>query len=123
MQIFPNGTITFNLHTEDLDENGLPVAASERKPDPIQCTISTIHEDRRGLSDGVRYRNCTYSVTCNMEDFESRPALFDLIFTFSFRENYSDAVTLSHDRKGVLGTFPIQRIEYYEITGTVEIWL
>ena len=114
MQIFPNGTLTYadpTVAQSDLDEDGLPVAASEsvtRKT--VVCTISTLSEDRKGRYDDGRYRNCQYSVTCNLEEVGT-----------GF--NSVRSVSLTHDIKGFLGTFQVQRIEFYTITQTVEIWL
>ena len=115
MQIFPNGTMTYADPTatpqSDLDENGLPVAVSAADSMvSVVCTISTLSEDRKGHYDDGRYRNCQYSVTCNLEDVGTE-----------FREVKS--VSLTHDIKGGLGSFQIQRMEFYTLTQTVEIWL
>lgn len=114
MQIFPNGTMTYNdptVRQSDLDRNGLPVAASSQDNMlEVVCTISTLSENRKGKYDDGRYRNCQYSVTCNLEDVGT-----------AF--NSVGSVSLSHDIKGDLGTFQVQRIEFYTITQTVEIWL
>lgn len=114
MQIFPNGTMTYAdpaVRQSDLDGNGLPVAASESgNMLSAVCTISTLSENRKGRYDDGRYRNCQYSVTCNLEDVGT-----------AF--NSVGSVSLRHDIKGDLGTFQIQRIEFYTITQTVEIWL
>ena len=114
MQIFPNGTMTYKdptVQQSDLDGNGLPVAASSQDNMlEVVCTVSTLSENRKGRYDDGRYRNCQYSVTCNLEDVGT-----------AF--NSVKSVTLSHDIKGNLGTFQVQRIEFYTITQTVEIWL
>jgi hypothetical protein len=115
MQIFPNGTMTYTDPTAkpqaDLDENGLPVSASSVYNQlSVVCTISTLSENRKGRYDDGRYRNCQYSVTCNLEDVGT-----------AF--NSVKSVSLNHDIKGNLGTFQVQRIEFYTITQTVEIWL
>ena len=114
MQIFPNGTLTYadpTVAQSDLDEDGLPVAASEsvtRKT--VVCTISTLSEDRKGRYDDGRYRNCQYSVTFNLEEVGT-----------GF--NSVGSVSLSHDIKGNLGAFEIQRTEFLTLTQTVEIWV
>lgn len=112
MQIFPNGILTYSAATQqpDLDGNGLPVAAGTVEPVSVICTISTLSEDRKGRYDDGRYRNCQYSVTCNLEDVGNQFATVN-------------TVTLDHDIKGSLGSFQIQRIEFYTLTQTVEIWL
>ena len=113
MQIFPNGTMTYadpSQQQPDLDGNGLPVAASSAARLSVICTISTLSENRKGRYDDGRYRNCQYSVTCNLEDVGT-----------AF--NSVKSVSITHDIKGSLGTFQVQRIEFYTITQTVEIWL
>ena len=113
MQIFPNGTMTYSMpatELPDLDENGCPVSVTDSGQNTAVCTISTLSEDRKGHYDDGRYRNCQYSVTCNLEDVGTE-----------FREVKS--VSLTHDIKGNLGSFQIQRMEFYTITQTVEIWL
>jgi len=111
MQIFPNGTMKYGSTAQsDLDSDGLPVAASEALQQEVICTISTLTEDRKGRYSDGRYRNCQYSVTCNLEDVGTE-----------FKDVRS--VRLVHDINGDLGTFQVQRIEFYTITQTVEIWL
>lgn len=113
MQIFTNGTMTYTDPTvtprSDLDENGLPVAvSSDVEKKSVVCTITTLEENKKGYNDAGRYKNCTYSVTFNLDDV-----------TLPF--NPTTAV-LTHDDKGLLGTFQIQRIEIYRITRTIELW-
>jgi hypothetical protein len=115
MQIFPNGTMTYADPTatpqSDLDENGLPVAVSAADSMvSVVCTISTLSENRKGRYDDGRYRNCQYSVTCNLEEVGT-----------AFKDVRS--VALTHEIKGDLGTFQVQRTEFYTLTQTVEIWL
>ena len=111
MQIFPNGKMKYsNMRQPDLDENGLPVAVSSVEQREVICTITNLSEDRKGRYDDGRYRNCQYSVTCNLEEVG-----------YDFRDVRT--ITLTHDIMGSLGTFQVQRIEFYTITQTVEIWL
>lgn len=113
MQIFPNGILIYSETAAlqpDLDENGLPVAVAEGEKLNVECTITTLTEDRKGRYDDGRYRNCRYSVTCNLEDVG-----------YGFKD--VKTVTLDHDIQGILGTFQVQRIEFYTLTQTVEIWL
>ena len=110
MQIFPNGTMRYTnaSGTADLDSNGLPVAASGAEQS-CQCTISVLAEDRKGRYDDGRYRNCSYSVTCNLEEVSE---------TFN-----PTSVRLEHEFKGDLGYFTVQRVEFYKLTGTGEVWV
>jgi len=113
MQIFPNGTLSYALPTQaaqELDASGWPIEASSSTLRSVPCTISTLSEDRKGRYDDGRFRNCQYSVTCNMED----------VGTEFCGVKY---VTLTHEIKGSLGSFTVQRIEFYTITMTVEIWI
>lgn len=113
MQIFPNGILSYSLAAEqqpDLDSNGLPIPAATDEPVSVICTVTTLSEDRKGRYDDGRYRNCTYSVTLNLEDVGNQ-----------FRT--VNTVTLDHDIKGPLGTFQVQRIEFYSLTQTVELWV
>ncbi len=111
MQIFPNGYMRYGDPTQpDLDESGMPVAVSSLDQKEVRCTISTISEDRKGRYDDGRNRNCAYSVTCNLEEVGT-----------AFHSVRS--VSLTHDITGALGSFQVQRIEFYTITQTVEIWV
>lgn len=110
MQIFPNGTLRYNTGTvADLDENGLPIPAESAPAEECICTITTAAENRNTVYDGGVVKRATYTVTCNMEDVGE---------TFNPR-----FVELTHDQKGTLGRFPVQRIEYYTITQTIELWV
>ena len=111
MQIFPNGTLRFASATAggDLDEHGNPVPATDADMNEVQCTINVSQENRSGSYEDGRYKNYSYSVTCNLEDVGE---------TFNPR-----TVQLVHENKGNLGDFQVQRIEYYKLTGTVEIWV
>ena len=113
MQIFPNGTMTYTVtdtSLPDLDENGYPVSVTQGGRRSVICTVTTLTEDRKGRYDDGRYRNCRYSVTCDLDEVGT-----------GFKDVKS--VTLTHDIKGLLGTFQVQRTEFYTITQTVEIWL
>jgi len=114
MQIFQNGKMTYTypiVGKSELDGNGLPIPAYGSVGQvEVVCTISTLSENRKGKYDDGRYRNCQYSVTCNLEEVGTE-------------FNSVKSVALRHDIKGNLGSFQIQRIEFYTITQTVEIWL
>lgn len=110
MQIFPNGYMYYAEQSGqgDLDEYGFPVAASSVEQS-CRCTITTVTENRNAVYNGGAYVNATYSVTCNMEDVGDT-------FNPAF-------ITLTHDNKGDLGRFQVLRLEYYTLTGTIEIWV
>lgn len=125
MQIFPNGTMRFSRTSQsDLDGNGMPMPADESSLSEVGCTITTLSEDRKGRYEDGKYHDCKYSVTCNLEDVEDKdgesfPLMLDNVMgSFNPRR-----VTLVHDRWGELGTFQVQRVEVYELTQTVEVWL
>ena len=110
MQIFPNGYMYYAADDGrgDLDEYGMPIDAASAETQ-CRCTITTVTEDRNAVYNGGAYVRARYSVTCNMEDVEKN-------FSPSF-------LTLEHDNKGRLGRFQVIRIEYYNLTGTIEIWV
>jgi len=110
MLIFANGTLGYSSTSgsADLDANGYPVAASSFDNE-VNCTISTLTENRKGNADGARYKSCQYSVSVDMSAVES-----------DFNPKY---IKLTHENKGELGVFTVQRIEYYNITGSIELWV
>lgn len=110
MQIFPNGTMKWaESTTEDLDADGIPIPAGQGTTVECRCTITTASENRNATYDGGTVKRATYTVTCNMEDAGEK---------FS-----PTSVALVHDIKGRLGHFQVQRIEYYTITQTIELWV
>ncbi|MGM9810962.1 MAG: hypothetical protein ACI30J_08885 [Paludibacteraceae bacterium] len=110
MQIFSNGTLRYTSKSSvaDVDDNGNPIRAEEADME-IPCTISVLSEDKKGRYDDGQYKKASYSVTCDLEKVGS-----------SFHPN---SIQLIHEFKGDLGSFQVQRIEYYKLTGTVEIWV
>lgn len=125
MQIFPNGRLSFTRASQaDLDEHGMPMPADNSAVQDIECTITTLEENKKGNYEDGKYRNCQYSVTFNMDDVEDTDgdtfplALANVMGTFS-----PCRVGLSHERFGNMGFFEVQRVEYYEITRTIEIWV
>jgi hypothetical protein len=111
MQIFSNGTMRYSSATTggDIDENGLPIKAQHVDMNEVVCTITTASENMKGKYDDGRYKQVSYSVTCNLEDVGN-----------GFNPK---TISLEHEDKGSLGTFTVQRIEYYKLTGTIEIWV
>lgn len=111
MQIFPNGTLRYatTMIGGDLDEYGNPVPANEADINEVPCTITALTENRKGKYEDGQYKNSAYSVTCDLEKVGN-----------SFNPK---TIQLTHEFKGYLGDFQVQRIEYYKLTGTVEIWV
>ncbi len=111
MQIFPNGTLRYPSATSggDLDEQGNPIPAINADMNEVECTITASQESRSGTYDAGQYKKASYSVTCDLEKVGD---------TFN-----PTTVQLVHEFKGNLGDFQVQRIEYYKLTGTVEIWV
>ena len=121
MQIFPNGIMRYYSHgaavpeeprterMEDLDSEGYPVALPKQQMAEVRCTITTVTEHRKGSYDDGDYKSCRYSVTCNLEDVGG--------------DFHPSAVSLRHDDKGELGFYQVQRVEYYHLTNTVELWV
>ena len=109
MQIFPNGYLTYAVAAmPDLDGEGLPVASVPAEA-RVRCTITTMTDDLRGRYDDGMFRNVSFSVTLNTED---APMSFS-----------PTQVTLVHDHLGTLGPFQVQRVQYYDLTQTIELWV
>ena len=109
MQIFSNGFMAYTTtFTEDIDEDGIPIPAAATEAE-CRCTITTATENRNATYDGGTVKRASYTVTCNMEDVQNPFA--------------PTQVHLRHDKKGDLGMFSVQRIEYYDITQTIELWV
>jgi hypothetical protein len=68
-----------------------------------------LNENKKGSYDDGRYKNCTYSIII---DYSSVDDNFNPV-----------SVELTHDKKGNIGEFTIQRIEYYSLTKSIEIWV
>ena len=93
----------------DLDSEGYPIALPKQQMAEVRCTITTVTEHRKGSYDDGDYKSCRYSVTCNLEDVGG--------------DFHPSAVSLHHDDKGELGFYQVQRVEYYHLTNTVELWV
>lgn len=109
MLVFRNGTASWlDSYVNVLDEEGNP-QNTEGLYSESECYISTLQEDRKGRYDDGRYRNCSYSVMFDMDEVSV---------------NFSPkSITLTHENKGSLGEFTVQRIEYYNLTRSIEIWV
>ena len=110
MLIFQNGTAYFNTADSiaDIDEKGLPVQGSNYDLS-IPCYIEAQSENKQGLYDEGVYPNGSFVVSFDYD---------------SISDDFSPTkVRLQHQRKGDLGEFTIQRIEYYDLTRTIQIWI
>lgn len=104
-----NGVELQGERQADLDSEGYPIALPKQQMAEVRCTITTVTEHRKGSYDDGDYKSCRYSVTCNLEDVGS--------------DFHPSAVSLCHDDKGELGFYQVQRVEYYHLTNTVELWV
>ena len=111
MLIFPNGTAYFGEQgaQNDIDDKGLPVEATA-PTDGVPCFIEANGEDRKGRNEDGAYPHGAYTVSVD----------YDSVDVNSFSPK---TVTLTQDHKGELGSFPVQRVEFYEITRTVKVWV
>ena len=117
MLVFVNGYMTYFDDEGDavLDENGNPGvdsgsdSGSGYDGTSVECYIETLTADKKGRYDDGRYSNAQYSVLINSENV---PLSFNPL-----------KVGLVHDRKGDLGVLEVQRIEFYELTQSIELWV
>lgn len=110
MLIFSNGTIYFDhpISGTDIDEEGFPIAGSDFLSS-AQCYIDVQNENRSGKYEEGKYPNGSFVVSL---DYDSVDEDFN-----------PKKVRLEHERKGDLGVFTIQRIEFYNLTRTIQIWI
>lgn len=111
MLIFQNGTASFNIggETADIDDNGLPTRSTKFDIVDIPCYIEVQSKNRQGRYDEGKYPVGTYSVSIDYD---------------SVVDNFSPTrVQLTHERQGNLGIFTIQRIEFYDLTRTIQLWV
>lgn len=117
MLIFKNGYVSWvQTSTQDLvdaDGNAIAVEGYTKR---AECYIDVVQEDKRGdVGDGYtqrsngKYTQRSYKVSL---DQSSVPADFN-----------PKSITLEHNRKGNIGTYTVQRIEFYDLTGSIEIWV
>jgi len=109
MLVFRNGILTYPQGSaQRLDKDGNPVTTSAAEQS-AECYISTSSENRNGRYDDGLYKSATYSVLVDMDSVED-----------GFNPK---RISLMHEQKGDLGAFPVQRIEYYTITRSIELWV
>ena len=92
----------------DADGNAVPVAHADNKQ-AVECYIDVLTEDRKGKYPDGKYTRCEYSI---LLDQSSVPSDFN-----------PKSITIIHNRKGNIGTYTVQRIEFYDLTGSIEIWV
>lgn len=110
MLIFSNGTIYYDppVSGADIDENGYPIEGLDFTSS-AKCYIDVQHENRSGKYDEGKYPNGSFVVSLDYDSVE---------------EDFSPTkVRLEHERKGDLGIFTVQRIEFYNLTRTIQIWI
>ncbi len=110
MLIFSNGTIYFDnaISGTDIDANGYPITGSDFVLS-AKCFIDVQNENRSGKYEEGTYPNGSFVVSL---DYDSVDEDFN-----------PKKVRLEHERKGDLGVFTIQRIEFYNLTRTIQIWI
>ena len=109
MLVFRNGILTYPQGgTQRLDQDGNPVTASTAEQS-VECYINTSSENRNGRYDDGQFKNATYNVLVDMDSVED-----------GFNPK---RISLRHEQKGDLGAFPVQRIGFYTITRSIELWV
>lgn len=110
MLIFSNGIVYFDYPSvgNDINEDGLPIAGADLLLS-AKCYIDVQNENRDGKYAEGKFQNGAYIVSL---DYDSVPSGF-----------YPTKVRLEHERKGDLGEFSVQRIEFYDLTRTIQLWI
>ena len=109
MLIFSNGTAYFDyqLPDNDIDENGYPIAGGAFELS-AKCFIDAQGENKNGKYDDGKFPNGSYIISLDYD---------------SVSEDFAPSkIRLEHERKGDLGVFTIQRMEFYNLTRTIQIW-
>ena len=125
MLIFKNGYVSWVQSSTDqlVDENGNAIAV-ENNSKKVECFIDVVREDKRGeVSDGHTQRsNGKYTQRSNGKYTQRSYSV--TIDQASVPSNFNPtSITLQHNRKGNIGTYTVQRIEFYDLTGSIEIWV
>jgi hypothetical protein len=110
MLIFQNGTAYFDAPqaTSDIDENGKPIAGAAISLE-VPCYIEFGSESRNGKTDDGKIPRLSFTVSF---DYDSVGADFN-----------PSVVRVVHNYKGDLGTYTIQRLEHYDLTRTIQVWV
>lgn len=109
MLIFTNGKAYFDsgVSGNDIGENGLPIIGDDFALS-APCYIEVGSESRKGRNEEGAYPLGSYVISL---DYDSVDSNF-----------FPKKIHLEHGRKGDLGVFTIQRIEFYDLTRTIQIW-
>lgn len=110
MLIFKNGIMDWNQPSSQLtfDEDG-NVIKDAAIPTCVQCYIDTLTEDAHAKYVGGDYNHRSYSVLIDMDSVEG--------------EFSPVSVRLTHEDKGELGEFQVQRVEFYKLTRSIQVWV
>lgn len=77
--------------------------------DSCEAFVETLSENKKGSNSDGKYANCSYAIYINMS---------------SVKEDFNPSfVKFAHKHKGETEWFPVQRIEFYDLTKTIEIWV
>lgn len=112
MKLFTNGIMSYGRSTDreiSFDADGNPMRKEEGNLRKVRVFIDALSEDKKGRYDDGRYTNASYEVSL---DYDDVPAKFK-----------PTDISIIHDRKGDLGSFTVQRIEFYDLTRTIVIWI
>lgn len=110
MLIKSNGTAYFDEPSahSDIDDKGLPIKG-ERPSIEVPCYIEVGNENRSGRGEDGKFPRVSFTLYIDYgsvgEDF------------------HPTKVRVEHERKGDMGTFSIQRTEFYDFTRTIQIWV
>lgn len=109
MLIFTNGKAYFDngAASVDVDENGFPIKGDDFTL-TATCYIEVGTENKRGRNEDGAYPNASYVVSV---DYDAIKGDFN-----------PKKMRLEHDKKGDLGVFTIQRVEFYDLMRTIQIW-
>ena len=125
MLIFKNGYVSWvQTSTQDLvdaDGNAIAVEGYTKR---AECYIDVVQEDKRGdVGDGYTQRsNGKYTQRSNGK-YTQRSYKVSLDQSSVPADFNPKSITLEHNRKGNIGTYTVQRIEFYDLTGSIEIWV
>lgn len=109
MLIFINGKAYFDnsVSVADIGEDGLPIVNDDFAIS-APCYIEVGTESKKGRNEDGAYPVGNYVVSLDYDSVGSDFA--------------PKKMRLEHNKKGELGVFTIQRIEFYDLTRTIQIW-
>ena len=109
MLIFRNGTIAWKqVGDVTFDETGNPLVALG-ETFTADCFIETTSEVRNSRNDDGYFNNASYAVMVDAD---------------SVGDGFAPQnVHLTDNHKGDLGDFSVKRIEYYDLTHSIRLWV